>query len=90
MINKLKEKLDEQQTTSSSENSKEMNCKRKTKSSNKNNEWTKSLSDCNWTRTQNHLGRKRTLNSTIECGFTLKRVRDMTRTYRTKLCSVQQ
>ena len=55
-----------------------------------------------WTRTQNHLVLKRTLNhlaiwspsdflpasskkfldiqATIECGFTLKRVRDMTRT----------
>ena len=38
--------------------------------------------------TQNHLVLKRTLNkefldiqATIECGFTLKRVRDMTRTY---------
>ena len=72
------------------------------------------LSDCNWTRTQNHLAPKRTLNqfdqiaecffksscshlnfrfrtasskevleiqATIECGFTLKRVREMTRTY---------
>ena len=43
------------------------------------------LSDCNWTRTHNHLlVRKRTLNHlervTIGCGFTLKRVRDMTRT----------
>ena len=88
-------------------------------------------SDCNWTRTQNHLVLKRTLNhlaklakwsscvlstylygafdciflschvrvflschvapasskefldiqATVECGFTLKRVRDMTRTY---------
>ena len=70
-------------------------------------------SDCNWTRTQNHLVLKRTLNhlaklvlgsspvavtspsdfapasskefldiqANIECGFTLKRVRDMTRTY---------
>ena len=42
--------------------------------------------DCNWTRTQNHLVLKRTLNhlaklAAIECGFTLKRVRDMTRTY---------
>ena len=77
--------------------------------------------DCNWTRTQNHLVRNRTLNrlvkwlsvdyklsgsgfesssshlnfsfapasskeflgiqATIECGFTLKRVRDMTRIY---------
>ena len=68
--------------------------------------WT--LSNCNWTRTHNHLVRKRTLNhlaklascshlnfrfcacfeqgflwhpATIECGFTLKRVRGMTRTY---------
>ena len=51
------------------------------------------LCDCNWTRTQNHLVRERTLNNlaklgscldiqaTIECGFTLKRVSDMTRTY---------
>ena len=68
-------------------------------------------SDCNWTRTQNHLVLKQTLNylanhlaklkylakldfapvsskefldiqATIECGFTLKRVRDMTRIYR--------
>ena len=70
-------------------------------------------SDYNWTRTQNHLVLKQTLNhlaklvlglspvavtspsdfapalskefldiqATIECGFTLKRVRDMTRTY---------
>ena len=38
---------------------------------------------CNWTRTQNHLVLKRTLNhlAKLECGFTLKRVRDMTRTY---------
>ena len=37
----------------------------------------------NWTRTQNHLVLKRTLNhlAKLECGFTLKRVRDMTRTY---------
>ena len=34
--------------------------------------------DCNWTRTQNHLVRKRTLNHLG--GFTIKRVRDMTRT----------
>ena len=34
-------------------------------------------SDCNWTRTQNHLVHKQTLNH----GFTVKRVRDMTRTY---------
>ena len=74
-----------------------------------------SLNDCNGTRTQSHLGRKRTLNhltklikwlscvvstylcgaleadaickefldiqATVECGFTLKRVRDMIRTY---------
>ena len=70
-----------------------------------------SLSDCNWTQTQNHLVRKRTLNylakptkwlscdlstylyGTIDCMFlschvrisewihTLKRVRDMIRTY---------
>ena len=54
-----------------------------------------SLSDCNWTRSHNHLVCKRTLNhlaklakwlsrvvsTTIECGFTLKRERDMTRTY---------
>ena len=59
-------------------------------------------SDWNWTRTQNHLVLKQTLNhavtspsdftpalskefldiqAPIECGFTLKRVRDMTRTY---------
>ena len=54
--------------------------------------------DCNWTRTQNHLvpvavtspsdfasaSSKEFLDiqATIECGFTLKRVRDMTRTYR--------
>ena len=43
------------------------------------------ISHCNWTRTQNHLVRERTLNNlaklgscldiqaTIECGFTLKR-----------------
>ena len=59
--------------------------------------------DCNWTRTHNHLVRKRTLNhlvnhfapvsskefldirATIECRFTLKRVRDMTRTYSHKI-----
>ena len=74
-------------------------------------------SDCNWTRTQNHLVLKRTLKpfglmvvlgsspvavtsptdfapasskafldiqATIECGFTLKSVRDMTRTYSRK------
>ena len=29
-----------------------------------------SLSDCNWTRTQNHLVRKRTLNHLVECSFT--------------------
>ena len=62
-----------------------------------------SWSDCNWTRTQNHLVLKRTLNhsdfapasskvfldiqATIECGFTLKRVRDMTRTYSQGLLS---
>ena len=55
------------------------------------------LSDCNWTRAHNHLVRKQTLNhlaklvkwlgcavSTYlyECGFTLKRVRDMPRTYK--------
>ena len=53
-------------------------------------------SDCNWTRTQNHLVLKRTLNhlakldiqATIECGFTLKRVRDMTRTYRVVQCAL--
>ena len=54
-------------------------------------EGSKETSDCNWTRTQNHLVCKRTLNhlaklqilrlATIECGFTLKWVRDMTRTY---------
>ena len=38
-----------------------------------------SSSDCNWTRTHNHLVRK--VKASIECGFTLKRVRDMTRTY---------
>ena len=50
-----------------------------------------SLSDCNWTRTHNHLVHKWTLNHLaklakwlsvdIECGFTLKRIRDMIRTY---------
>ena len=43
------------------------------------------LNDCNWTRTQNHLVRKRILNHlaklTIECGFTLKQVGDMRKTY---------
>ena len=63
------------------------------------------ISDCNWTRTQNHLVCKRTLQSSpvavtktsdftpvsskefldiqasIDCRFTLKRVRDITRTY---------
>ena len=50
-----------------------------------------SLSDCNWTRTHNHLLRKRTLlpvlskefrdiQTAIEFLFTLKRVRDMIRT----------
>ena len=57
----------------------------------------KDFSDCNWTRTQNHLFLKRTLNhlnklakllscvlstylyGAFECGFTLKRVRDMSR-----------
>ena len=44
------------------------------------------LSDCKETRTQNHLVHKQTLNhlaklATIECGFTLKCIRDMTRTY---------
>ena len=34
------------------------------------------LSDCNGTRTHNHLVRKQTLNH-LECGFTLKLVRDM-------------
>ena len=78
--------------------------------------WNNCFSDCNWTRTHNHLVHKRTLNcwvfvyelsrcglefscshltdfapasskefpdiqTTIECGFTLKRVLDMTRTY---------
>ena len=51
--------------------------------------------DCNWTRTQNHLVRKRTLNhfslasskeflgiqATIAYGFTPKCVRGMTKTY---------
>ena len=36
------------------------------------------LSDCNWTRTQNHLVLKRTLNHLAKLA---KRVRDMTRTY---------
>ena len=42
-----------------------------------------SLSDCNWIRTNNHLVHKRTLNhlAKLATGFTLKRVRDMTRTY---------
>ena len=72
--------------------------------------YTLALSDCNWTRTQNHLVRKRTLNHLAkfwvrvqlqslklqisrllrassltfrqtECRFTLKRIRDMTKTY---------
>ena len=33
---------------------------------------------CNWTRTQNNF---LDIQATIECGFTLKRVRDMTRLY---------
>ena len=39
--------------------------------------------DCNWTRTQNHLVFERTLNhlAKLACGFTLKHVRDMIRTY---------
>ena len=38
--------------------------------------------DCNWTRTQNHLVRKRTtLNHLAKYGFTRKRVRDMRRKY---------
>ena len=39
--------------------------------------------DCNWTRTQKHLVFKRTLNhlAKLACGFTLKHVRDMIRTY---------
>ena len=69
----------------------------------------KEIIDCNWTRTHNHLVRKRTLNhlarlfiqwyshhsdftpvsskefldiqATIESGFTLKRIRDIIRTY---------
>ena len=28
-----------------------------------------SLSDCNWTRTHNHLDHKRTLNHLVECSF---------------------
>ena len=42
-----------------------------------------SLSNCSWTRTHNHLVHKPTLNHlpSLECGFTLKRVRDMKRTY---------
>ena len=42
------------------------------------------LSGCSWTRTQNHIVRKRTLNhlaKLAESGFTLKRVHDMARTY---------
>ena len=50
------------------------------------------LNDCSWTQTHKYLVRKRTLNhlaklvffdiqAIIECGFTLKRVRDMIRTY---------
>ena len=46
----------------------------------------KNLSDSNWTRTHNHLVHKETPNhlvklDTINCGFTLKRVRDMIRKY---------
>ena len=39
--------------------------------------------DCNWTWTQNHLVFKGTLNhlAKLACGFTLKHVSDMTRTY---------
>ena len=51
-----------------------------------------SLSDCSWNRTHNDFVRKQTLlaasnkefldiQAAMECGFTLKRVRDMTRTY---------
>ena len=40
------------------------------------------ISDCSGTRTHNHLVLKRVLNqATKECGFTLKRVHDMIRTY---------
>ena len=47
------------------------------------------ISDCNGTRTHNHLVRKRTLKhlakldiqATVECGYTLKLVRDMIKTY---------
>ena len=40
------------------------------------------LCDCNWTRTHNHLVRKRTLNHLAKLTrFTLKRESDMTRTY---------
>ena len=44
------------------------------------------LTDSNGTRTHNHLVHKRTLNhlanlATLECGFTLKLVRDMIITY---------
>ena len=38
------------------------------------------ISDDNWTRTHNYLVCKRTLNH-LECGFTLKRLRDMMITY---------
>ena len=41
-----------------------------------------SLSDCNWTRTHNHLDRKWKLNHLAKLArFTLKGVHDMTRTY---------
>ena len=54
--------------------------------------------DCIWTRTQNHLVLKEHSTiwpnwpcwPTIECGFTLKRVRDMTRTYRSNKSRVQK
>ena len=65
------------------------------------------LSDCNCTRTHNHLVRKRTLNhlaqlvtsskefldiqATIECGFTLKHVRDMIRIYsEMRICLIKR
>ena len=47
--------------------------------------------DCNWTRTQNPEPPASSkefvdIQATIECGFTLKRVRDMTRTYNKIIC----
>ena len=45
---------------------------------------TDNLNDCNWTRTQNHLVRKRTLSRLAKWlakWFILKRGSDITRTY---------